>query len=512
MFKFKVINILILIFCSLFLINPSSSHFNFQIGQNDANSGSDAPDDLLQALSVDLDTHYSGQIGDNFTNADDEEDNHDYYQINLDATGNLSLGFVVTSTSITSLSYVSIIKDGYNVASEGYWEDDPWFDLIVPIAFDDIYYIKINSYSDFVEYDFEIKFYSGNIIEQVDAGTTGDASSSSPKTVNLDTTYTGLLGNGAIDSNGYLDDEDVYYVYLPSQGYIEVDSLINTPETTPDFRLVIKTIEGETIIFESSSLFDINIITQAPIGLAGDYIIIFESLNWNASYSFFLSFTTVILPSQNDTGAEGDASEIFEDSPFIGVNTTIIGTVGQGLLEVSDNARDNSDFYRLGSVNYGILNISLRFINSIDSFPTIYLGVKNNSDWFRSSYLSVYASSYSPLKAGGIELFPSSDYFLDLWTLDVNITYEVDIMYIELPYTPSTTTGTETTTPTTSTVTMTPTTTINSTTPTSSTGIATPITTEETSTTTETTSTATSILIGPVLLAFSLFVIYKKRQ
>lgn len=443
-YKSKIFLLLFtLILLPVFSLYAETSENN-QIPQNDANSGGDAPDNILLAYSVNLNTKYSGKIGDNLTSTTalfSDEDNYDYYKIDLTATGNFSLSYKTTNELVSSFTTVTIMKNGNTISTESFWEDDLIFYLVAPISHDDTYEIEIRSFSDLVEYDFELHYTTGAIPIQNDAGTLGDASEIAPKSVNLDVTYFGEIGNGAIDSEGYLDDVDYYTVSLSGQGYLTVLAYIFTFDSLEDLTIRVNTPGGEEILGESQSIFASSLLEEAPIAEAGVYQVEFDSDNWNASYSFSLSFSLETIPSQTDSLASGDASENYEDSLIVGINTTISGSVGEGLLEVYDNARDDDDLYRLGTVNYGKLIINLTLDFHVESYASVFSKIKNESDLFEFSILSLSASSFSPYEDDSIILYPGSNYYLEISTYSKAVEYSINITYIELPYSPPSTTS-----------------------------------------------------------------------
>ncbi len=154
------------------------------------------------------------------------------------------------------------------------------------------------------------------------------------------------------------------------------------------------------------------------------------------AYNLEISFNSAVLPEQNDAGEGKDASEAYQDAPVIGVNTTIVGTVGEGLIEIDDYARDDEDLYRLGTVNYGRLNITLEMLDSESSSPFLSVGVYNESDLLELSIIDFSISQYTPKDMDSVVLMASSSYYLKVFTSNKNVSYQLTVDYVELPYTP----------------------------------------------------------------------------
>ena len=433
MFKRKQAIVLLLIFVALTFVSRvgSINSSTVQTSQNDANSGADAPD----VIPVNLGSSYSGSIGANLTSTTDilgDSDYFDYYTFNLASTGNLSLIFQLTNNLTSSLSSVSILRDGSTVSEQSYWFDDPVFNFVIPISVTGSYVLEVFSYSDIVLYTFELNFHTGSFANQNDAGTPGDASTLSPKSVALDTTYNGTIGNGAVDSSNLLDMNDVYNISLPGQGYLSISASISSPDSIKDFTVIVNTPGGDEIVSDTLDLYDSILTSEAPIFGPGLFQFQVESTDWNATYTFSLSFQSALLPSQNDTNSTGDASAIYSESPIIPVNSSISGSVGQGLLEISTQGLDNSDIYRLEPTDYGMLKVNLSLDYTTDTYASVYLSVYNESDLYQFPVFSMYASSYSTMSYGNVTLDKGSHYYIEISTYSKQLNYSSSISFMNL--------------------------------------------------------------------------------
>lgn len=462
-----------------------------QTTQDDAGSGGDAADTSSSAFTVSSGTNYTGMLGDLFTNIDGDSDNDDYYGFTPSTAGYISVYFEILNPENFSLVTVSVLKNGFTVVIESLFSSDPAFTLVAPVLDTTSLDLHIQSYSDSVSYIFFITNTDGSY-SQDDASTGGDTELLTGTTVQLDTSYTGDIGNGNVDTSGYLDSSDYFYIDVAGEGYLSVDVSGSSDESYTDLSVFVLTSAGETIFSDSLGLFSASLNFKAPIAVADRYILMLDSLSWNTTYSFTLSFIPAVLPSQNDAGSGGDASNEFSTAPTVGVNSTFTGTVGEGLVEVSNNARDDYDLYLLGNLSYGQLSVNISLVGSNDSYPSVYLDVNNNSDTFSPDYLSIRASSYSPFDSDSVVLTAGDQYYLSVWTFDLNVTYTVSTIFIELPEPVTTTEASSTSTTSTSTVSSTVSTSTTSTeassdpvTSTSTTSSAQTVTSEETSSSTE---------------------------
>ncbi len=441
----KSILLVMLLLITSMLGNPVLSLPN----QNDANSGTDAPDDASNAFALSYDTTYTGELGDSLINIDNEEDNHDYYYINVDTVGKLSVSYVVSSILHSSLSTVTIF-DSYNtIGAETFWEDDPKMFLVVPIINTGNIMIGVNSYSDYVKYEMKITFTPGTYAQN-DANSGGDADKLPLHAISLDTQYSGDIGYGSVTSTGDADTYDYYEIALTSSGYLNILSVLTTDESYKDLSIFVETDSYDTIYSQSLGFYDNSLYLTSPIPEAGTYIIVLDSYSWNSTYTIELSFTSATLPSQNDANTGSDASESLADAPIINLNSTVSGTIGEELIEISDNARDDYDLYKIEELKYGRLNISLRIISSYDSYPALWLKLYNSSDLFEFSIISFYASFSTFFESESVVLMPDNGYYIELYTSDKNITYDVSIEFVEMvqPTSESTTSSPNTSDPT----------------------------------------------------------------
>ncbi len=460
-----------------------------QTTQDDAGSGADAPDTSVSSPSVYSGNNYTGTLGDLFTNIDGDSDNDDYYSYTPSTSGYVSVYFEILNPENSSLVTVSVLKNGFTVAIESLFSSDPSFTLVAPVLDTTALDLRIQSYSDSVSYLFFISNTAGSY-SQDDANTGGDTELLTGTTVQLDTSYTGDLGNGNVDSSGYLDSSDYFYVDVPGEGYLSLDVSGSSDESYTDLTISVLTPGAEIIYSESLGLFSTSVSFKSPIAAADQYIVMMVAHSWNTTYSFTLSYISATLPLQNDAGSGGDASSEYSTAPTVGVNSTFTGTVGEGLLEASNDARDDYDLYLLGNLSYGQLSVNISLVGSNDSYPRVYLDVNNNSDTFSPDYMSIRASSYSPFDSDSVILTAGDQYYLSVWTFDLNVTYTVSTIFIELPE-PVTTTETSsagTTTTTSSTVSTSTTSTEASSEPvtsTSSTSSAQTVSSDETSSSTD---------------------------
>lgn len=401
---------------------------NVMASQDDAGSGSDAPDDYQNAISVALGVWYDGSVGDNLTNVDGDEDNHDNFKVTL-SPGFVRVTVGITNIEVVSLATIEILKDGLIVAIETIWYDDGNVTVVAPIITTGDYVIQVESYSDLVDYRFRVDHFSGSY-GQDDAGAGRDAELLTPVAVELNTTYTGNLGNGHVESDGLLDDEDYFRVTLPGIGYLNL-SVTFTIDGSDFFHATSLTSEYKTIVTESQYSSFGSILMSTPIATGGDYFIEFDSLGWNITYEFSLSYVSAVLPPQNDAGTGGDASEDPASSPMVPLNSSFTGTIGEGLIEDFDGARDEEDTYLLNVTHYGRLEVNLTLVDSMDAFPAVFLDLYNSSELVSPSYLDMYVSNFRPSRSGEV-VVTEGMYELELWTLDDNTTYSVSILFVEL--------------------------------------------------------------------------------
>ena len=428
-------------FLLLILIFSLNGSINTTIAQNDANSGQDAPDDVGSAIPVNFETNYTGTIGNSYQNQVSAADDYDEYRVQVANTGNLSAIFNITSTS-SSLTTVSLLRNGLTAAIESFFQYETPFRFVVPVPSSATYTLQINSFSSNVTYEFSLHFDSGPIPQQMDAGTNGDSAFPNPKSVVLDTLYTGSMGNNRIDSTGLLDRDDYYRVSLPSSGYLTVNITEVSGDSINNMFIFMETPNFDTITSGFVALYTSNYVGSASIATAGDYIMHFTAFEWNATYTFQLSFQAATLPSQNDTGANGDATSSYLISPVVGVNTTVSGTVGDGLLEVDNNGRDYYDAYGLGNLPYGNLTLNISFIESIDSYPSVNLSFLDTTGY---PTITLSASVNTPYEEYSLIVDPGVHYIVAS-SLDYNVSYTAGISFVQLPPPPTTRSQSDTST------------------------------------------------------------------
>lgn len=414
--------------------------------QDDAGSGTDAPDLKDEALSINQSILHTGQIGASFVNAESTSDSRDYYEVTLSSSGMLSVEFQVTSVAESSLTSVSIWKDGNQVAAQNMGNNDPLFNLVVPILSGGTCQLEIITYNELVEYEFKAELEEGTPPEQTDAGQDGDAGDwDDPREIDLDVDHSGQIGNGAVDDNGRLDMEDAYSMILPDQGYLDVDLQMSSPDSNWNLYASVFTDTWDLIFMDSITDNEQVIQYAAPIAEGGEYRVSITTCNWNVTYEFRLSFRSEVLPPQNDGGLVGDASELYEEASTIDVNSTISGTVGHGLLDVSDGLLDTSDFYKLPELPEGNLHLSIRILNEDENSRSIYLKFYNNSDSSMQLHMSLYACSFSPKCSSEVFIETGDQYFLEAYASCMNVSYEIDVLFVE-ETAPQTTTGAATST------------------------------------------------------------------
>lgn len=266
----------------LLILSIAGFSRNAMASQDDAGSGADAPDDYQNAISIALGVWYDGSVGDNLTNVDGDDDNHDNFKVTL-STGFIRVTVGITNTEVVSLATVEILKDGFIVAFETIWYDDGNVSFVAPVLTAGDYVVQVKSYSNLVNYRFKVDHFSGSY-GQDDGGSGRDAELLSPVDIQLDTTYTGNLGNGHVESDGLLDDDDYFKVSLPGMGYLNL-SVTFIIDGSDFFDATSLTFEYKTIVTESEYSSFGNIQMSTPIASGGDYFIKFDSFGWNITYA-----------------------------------------------------------------------------------------------------------------------------------------------------------------------------------------------------------------------------------
>lgn len=396
-------------------------------------------------LSLVFDILYSAEVGDELLNIDGEDDNNDFYTITTTAVGELSLSYRVTSIANSSLSNVYVYEGLTVIGIETFFNDDQKTFLVVPLIHIGEFTIHINTFSDYVAYDFKLTFIEKSY-SQDDAGTGSDSSSMyNAPILLLNTEYSGDIGFGSVTSDGGADFSDFYRVDISSSGYLNMVLNLTTDDSFPDISIQLLNADFEGLYSEPLYIGEDLLNLTSPIPKAGEYYFELYSNSWNATYTIELAFTEATLPIQNDANLGEDASEDYDHAPVIGVNTTIIGTVGEGLIEIADDARDDKDIYKFGSLNYGRLEINMTIIESEENIPLLFVNVYNQSDLVEDSLLKFRLFNTPQYASDNVILMPGDTYYLDIYTFDKNTTYEILIKYIDLPYTPLVSENTTTT-------------------------------------------------------------------
>lgn len=478
----------LIFFSSWLLLNNGIA----QTGQDDANSGQDAPgfvDDEVcpDFIPINLDVTYTSTLGASLTEGESED---------VDAMDCFSLvpidnspGYLRTTVSfidhdtIPSFKMILSYKDIGMITSS-----NTEVDFFLPITKSDQIIIQFDGFRryssgwgdpeyELLTYQFSFSFTEEAVNEQNDGGFGMDAPDTSvldfPE-VNFDETYFGQIGYGQITGEGLADEMDIYEINIEERGFFTISVTATTTSTgdepeyngykfiqlekdmdqIPDWHYSYRFyLDGITINHISTESPETSGFIRA-IEEPGTYYIIWSneySELFDVNYLFTTSFEPDPLLPQNDGNYRSDAPWFvgINYDPIVSplksvvheLNTTIVGTIGTTLNE--GDSLDTQDAYLLPNIYYGTLEIDVEFIDNVNQTDELNIRLLQDfcstsaDDRHENEYIFSYIATPSSYNKNFVDASQSQCintdgiyYKLILSTEDEFINYRIRLNYI----------------------------------------------------------------------------------